>query len=55
MLNPSRALVAAVVLVGVLSLALGLATDVGLSGWSLAALLGVYLAIAGFARSRRLR
>jgi hypothetical protein len=53
MLNPSRALVAAVVLVGVLSLVLGLATDVGLFGWSFAALLGVYLAIAGVARSRR--
>ena len=36
MLNPSRQLVITLVVVALVSLALGLATDVGLFGWSLA-------------------
>jgi hypothetical protein len=42
-------------LIALVSLALGLATDIGLFGWSLAALLALYLAIAGIAHlaSRR--
>jgi thiosulfate reductase cytochrome b subunit len=46
MLNPSRSLVVIVALVAFAGLVLGLATDVGLFGWSLAVLLVLYLAIA---------
>jgi hypothetical protein len=55
MLNPSRPLVISLVLVALAGLVLGLATDVGLLGWSLAALLALYLAVAGLSRlgSRR--
>ena len=53
MLNPSRPLVISLVLVGLVSLALGLATDVGLFGWSFAALLALYLAVVGLARVAR--
>lgn len=46
MLNPSRPRVLLIALIAVAGLALGLATDVGLFGWSLAALLVLYLAVA---------
>jgi hypothetical protein len=36
----------------VVCLALGLATDIGLFGWSLALLLALYLGVAGVARRR---
>ena len=49
MLNPSRSLVIVVALIAFVGLALGLATDIGLFGWTLAVLLVLYLAIAGFA------
>jgi hypothetical protein len=55
MLNPSRALVILLVLVALAGLVLGLATDVGLFGWSLSALLAVYLAVAGLTRLHRPR
>jgi len=42
-------------LVALASLVLGLATDVGLFGWSLAALLSLYLAAAGLTRLARPR
>jgi uncharacterized membrane protein len=53
MLNPSRSLVVIVALVAVAGLVLGLATDVGLFGWSLAVLLALYLAIALIAQRAR--
>ena len=53
MLNPSRSLVVIVALVAFAGLVLGLATDVGLFGWSLAVLLALYLAIALIARRAR--
>lgn len=55
MLNPSRPLVISLALVALVGLVLGLATDVGLFGWSLAVLLAVYLAVAGIARLARPR
>jgi hypothetical protein len=55
MLNPSRPLVISLVIVAVACLVLGLATDVGLFGWSLAALLALYLAAAGLGRLARPR
>jgi amino acid transporter len=55
MLNPSRTIVISLALVALASLALGLATDVGLFGWSLAALLTLYLAAAGLTRLARPR
>ncbi len=50
MFNPSRPLVISLAVVALLALVLGLATDVGLFGWSLAVLLALYLAAAGIAR-----
>jgi hypothetical protein len=50
MLNPSRRFALVVALIAVAGLALGLATDVGLFGWSLAALLALYLALSGIAQ-----
>lgn len=55
MLDPSRTLVAAVALAAVVALVLGLATDVGLFGWSFAVLLVLYLAVAGVAQRVRRR
>jgi hypothetical protein len=55
MLNPSRSLAVIVALVAFVGLVLGLATDVGLFGWSLAVLLALYLAIAGLAQRARRR
>lgn len=53
MLNPSRTLEISLALVALAGLVLGLATDVGLFGWSLAALLVLYLAAAGITRLTR--
>ena len=55
MLNPSRSLVVIVAFVAFAGLVLGLATDVGLFGWSLAVLLALYLAIALIAQRARRR
>jgi len=49
MLNPSRSLVISLVLLALAGLVLGLATDIGLFGWSLAVLLALYLGVAGIA------
>jgi hypothetical protein len=54
MLNPSRSVIRFLALLAVVALVIGLATDVGLFGWSLAVLLALYLGFAGIAqRSRR--
>ena len=53
MLNPSRQVVIALIVTSVVLLALGLATDVGLFGWSLAVLIGLYLGVAWVARIGR--
>ncbi len=53
MLNPSRPLVMFLALIAVVALVLGLATDVGLLGWSLAVLLALYLGVAGIAQRMR--
>ncbi len=55
MLNPSRTLVISLALVALAGLVFGLATDVGLFGWSLAALLALYLAAIGLMRLARPR
>ena len=47
MFNPSRQLVVSLMFVALVSLALGLATDVGLFGWSLSLLLALYLGVVG--------
>jgi len=53
MLNPSRPVVITLIVASVVLLALGLATDVGLFGWSLAVLIGLYLGITWVARIGR--
>jgi uncharacterized membrane protein required for colicin V production len=54
MLNPSRTIVMFLTLIAVVGLVLGLASDVGVFGWSLALVLALYLAVAGIAhRTRR--
>jgi hypothetical protein len=53
MLNPSRSLVVVVALVAFAGLVLGLATDIGLFGWSLAVLLALYLVVVGIAQRLR--
>jgi hypothetical protein len=53
MLNPSRKVTIGLVLAAIVLLALGLATDVGLFGWTLAVLIGLYLAVAGIMRRSR--
>ena len=53
MLNPSRQLVLFLALIAVVALVLGLASDVGLLGWSLSLLLALYLGAAGIARRAR--
>jgi hypothetical protein len=55
MLSPSRTLMISLALVALASLVLGLASDIGLFGWSLAALLALYLAAVGLARLIRPR
>ena len=52
-MNPSRSLVLALMLVAAVALVLGLATDVGLFGWTLSALLVLYLGAVGVARAAR--
>src|SRR5262249_2926572 len=47
MLNPPRRIVLVVALIALGGFVLGLATDIGLFGWSFAALLALYLVIAG--------
>jgi uncharacterized membrane protein YphA (DoxX/SURF4 family) len=51
-LNPSRPLVMLLALVAAIALVLGLATDVGLFGWSLAVLLALYLGVAALRSNR---
>jgi uncharacterized protein YybS (DUF2232 family) len=51
--NPSHKLVISLIVVALFSLALGLATDVGLFGWSFSLVLALYLAIAGLAHVAR--
>ena len=53
MFNPSRAIVILLVIVALVTLALGLATDVGLFGWTFSLLVVLYLGIAGFVRLGR--
>jgi hypothetical protein len=53
MLNPSRTIVVFLALIAVVGLVLGLASDVGLFGWSLALVLAVYLVVAGTAHRPR--
>lgn len=52
MLNPSRQVVISLAVTAVACLAIGLATDVGLIGWTLALLLALYLGVAGIVRLR---
>jgi hypothetical protein len=52
MLNPSRQVVISLALTAIVCLALGLATDIGLFGWTLALLLALYLGVAGIVRRR---
>jgi hypothetical protein len=54
-MNPSRPLVLTIALLALVAFVLGLTTDVGLVGWSLAALLALYLAVAGTTRIARRR
>ena len=53
MLNPSRKVAFGLIAVSVVLLALGLATDVGLFGWSLAVLIGLYLVVVAITRRSR--
>ena len=53
MLHPSRRLVISLALVALVALVLGLATDVGLFGWSFAVLLVLYITGTGVVRRRR--
>jgi hypothetical protein len=53
MLNPSRQVVIVLAITSVVLLALGLATDFGLFGWTLAIVIGLYLVVAGIMRRSR--
>jgi membrane associated rhomboid family serine protease len=53
MLNLSRPLVISLAFAALAGLVLGLATDIGLFGWSAALLLALYLGAAGGARLAR--
>jgi hypothetical protein len=55
MFNPSRQVVLSLVVVALVSLALGLATDVGLFGWSFSLLVALYLGVVGLTRLGRQR
>jgi amino acid transporter len=55
MLNPPRQLVISLALVALAGLVLGLATGIGLLGWSLAALLALYFAAISLIRLVRPR
>jgi hypothetical protein len=50
MLNPSRLVVIGLAVLALILLALGLATGVGLLGWVLALLVGIYLVAVGITR-----
>ena len=50
MLNPSRHVVISIAIAATALLALGLATDVGLFGWTSALLLALYLGLVGVLR-----
>jgi hypothetical protein len=50
MFNPSRQIVITLVVVALVSLALGLATDVGLFGWSFSLLVAFYLGVVALMR-----
>jgi hypothetical protein len=52
-LNPSRTLVICLAVGALILLVLGLATDVGLFGWTLAALVALYLATVAVRRLAR--
>ena len=52
MFNVSRNVLAVIAVIAVVLLVLGLATDVGLFGWVLAIILGVYV-ITALVRGRR--
>ena len=53
MLNPSRTVVLWLGVLAVVLLALGLATDLGLFGWTIAALFALYLIVVGVSRLAR--
>ena len=55
MLNPSRPLVISLALAALAGLVLGLATDIGLFGWSVALVLALYLGAVGVPRLARRR
>jgi hypothetical protein len=55
MFNPSRQVVVSLVVAALVSLALGLATDFGLVGWSFSLLLALYLGVVGLTRLARER
>jgi hypothetical protein len=55
MFNPSRQVVLSLVVVALVSLALGLSTDVGLFGWSFSLLAALYLGVVGLTRLGRQR
>jgi hypothetical protein len=55
MFNPSRQVVLLLVVVALVSLALGLATDVGLFGWSFSLSVALYLGVVGITRLARER
>jgi hypothetical protein len=55
MFNPSRQVVLLLIVVALVSLALGLATDVGLFGWSFSLLVALYLGVVGITRLARER
>jgi hypothetical protein len=55
MFSPSRQFVLSLVVVALASLALGLATDVGLFGWSFSLLVALYLGVVGITRLARER
>ena len=52
MFNVSRTVLAAIAVIAVVLLVLGLATNVGLYGWVIAIILGAYV-IAAFVRGQR--
>ena len=55
MFNPSRQVVLLLIVVALVSLALGLATDVGLFGWSFSLSVALYLGVVGITRLARER
>jgi hypothetical protein len=55
MFNPSQQVVISLVVVALVSLALGLATDVGLFGWSFSLLIALYLGVVGLTQLARER